>query len=203
MKISRMISGLHNSTKATVIACSVLLAMTAVVLFLMLFPIKMRDKSAVLSAPAVMETTTTEETLPAEIFLTTTKEPPHTLSTWAATVETLTMTTTFDPDETTDVPWYDKIFTTSSVTYATDAYGSTFLTTPAPEENEPVYVETQPVYVETEIITEMITVPEPITEAPVQTITEVIATEPAPEPLPDTEPEIINAEPVAPDFPNE
>lgn len=201
MKISRMISSLHNSTKATVIACSVLLAMTAVVLFfLMLFPVKMRDKSAVLSAPVVTETTSTE-TLPAEIFITTTKEPPHTLSTWAATVETLT--TTDNPDETTDIPWYDKIFTTSSVTYATDAYGSTVITAPAPEEPEPVYIETQPVYIETEIITEMITVPEPITEAPVQTITEVIATEPAPEPLPDTEPEIINADPVAPEFSNE
>ncbi|MBE6876942.1 MAG: hypothetical protein E7496_09560 [Ruminococcus sp.] len=201
MKISRMISGLHNSTKATVIACSVLLAMTAVALFfLMLFPIKMRDKSAVLSAPVITETTTTE-TLPAEIFITSTKEPPHTLSTWAATVETLT--TTFDPDETTDIPWYDKIFTTSSVTYATDEYGSTVITTPAPEENEPVYIETQPVYIETEIVTEMITVPEPITEAPVQTITEVVVTEPAPEPPPDTEPEIVNAEPVAPEFSNE
>lgn len=201
MKISRMISSLHNSTKATVIACSVLLAMTAVVLFfLMLFPVKMRDKSAVLSAPVVTETTSTE-TLPAEIFITTTKEPPHTLSTWAATVETLT--TTDNPDETTDIPWYDKIFTTSSVTYATDAYGSTVITAPVPEEPEPVYIETQPVYIETEIITEMITVPEPITEAPVQTITEVIATEPAPEPLPDTEPEIINADPVAPEFSNE
>ncbi|MBR0484104.1 MAG: hypothetical protein IJJ69_04890 [Oscillospiraceae bacterium] len=202
MKISRMISGLHNSTKATVIACSVLLAMTAVILFfLMLFPVKMRDKSAVLSAPVVTETAMTEETLPAEIFLTTTKEPPHTLSTWAATVETLT--TTFDPDETTDIPWYDKIFTTSSVAYATDEYGSTVITTVPEEQNETVYVETQPAYIETEVITEMITVPEPITEAPVQTITEVVITDLAPELPPDTEPEIVNAEPVAPDFPNE
>ena len=60
MKLSRIVSGLHNSTKATVIACSVLLVMTtAVLFFLMLFPIKMRDRSAALSAPVIAETTTT------------------------------------------------------------------------------------------------------------------------------------------------
>ncbi len=184
MKLSRIVSGLHNSTKATVIACSVLLAMTtAVLFFLMLFPIKMRDRSAALSAPVIAETTTAPETLP-EAVATTTAEPPHTLSTWAATIETLA--TTLDPDETTDIPWYDKIFTTTA---ETDEYGSTVT------ETTTIPVETQPPYIETEIITEMITVPETVPETPPQTITEVVVPEtPAPEA------EIIKADPVAPSF---
>ncbi len=194
MKLSRIVSSLHNSTKATVIACSVLLVMTtAVLFFLMLFPIKMRDRSAALSAPVIAETTTTPETLPEAAFTTTTKEPPHTLSTWAATIETLE--TTLDPDETTDIPWYDKLFTT---TVETDEYGSTVTTTSTEETTTSVYLETEPPYIETEIITEMITIPETVPETPPQTFTEVVVTQP-----PETEAEIINAEPVAPDFGNE
>ncbi|MBR1528267.1 MAG: hypothetical protein IJ642_14125 [Oscillospiraceae bacterium] len=197
MKLSRLISGLHNSTKATVIACSVLLAFTAAVLFfLMLFPIKMRDRSAALSAPTVIETTTTD-TLPVEIAETT-KEPPHTLSTWAASAETLA--TTFDPDETTDIPWYDKIFT-STVQTETDDYGNVYTVTQT-ETTTAVYTETQPQIIETPAPTEPVTIPpEPETQPPVQTITEVVVTEP-PVTVP-PEAEIINADPVAPDFSNE
>jgi len=201
MKFSRMISGLHNSTKATVIACSVLLAFTAAVLFfLMLFPIKMRDRSAALSAPVIAETTT--DTLPVAIAETTTKEPPHTLSTWAATAETLT--TTLDPDETTDIPWYDKIFTTTVVT-ETDIYGNIITTTTQTETTTTVYDTTEEettVIETTPVPTEPVTVPpEPETEPPVQTITEVVITEP-PETVP-PEAEIVNADPVAPVFSNE
>ena len=103
--------------------------------------------------------------------------------------------TTLDPDETTDIPWYDKLFTT---TVETDEYGSTVTTTSTEETTTSVYLETEPPYIETEIITEMITIPETVPETPPQTFTEVVVTQP-----PETEAEIINAEPVAPDFGNE
>ena len=190
MKISSMISNLHNSTKATVIACSVLIAVTAVVLFfLMLFPIQARDKSAALAAPIIIETTTTEA-LPTELF-TTTKEPPHTLSTWAASVETIE--TTSDPNE---IPWYDKLFTT---TQQTDKYGNVIITTTTAAATTVI---TQPPteILETAPATQPLTMPEPVTESSVQTITEVV-TEP-PVTAPSTE-ELTNAAPVAPGIINE
>ncbi len=167
MKFSRIIANLHNSTKATVIACSVIIAMTAVALFfLMLFPIKARDKSSALSAPIIIETTT--QKVPA-VKPSTTREPSHTLSTWAATAETLD--TTSDPD---GIPWYDKIFTTTT---QTDIYGNIIkvtttkkstTTTQPPEELPETFPE------------EPATISEPIVEPPEQTITEVIATEEPP-----------------------
>ena len=198
MKLSRIISNLHNSTKATVIACSVLLAFTAAVLFfLMLFPIKMRDRSAALSAPVIAETTTG---LAAEFTeTTTTKEPPHTLSTWAAVPETLA--TTLDPDETTDIPWYDKLFTT---TVETDEYGHTVTSTTTTtvtvsyEETVPPVEETLPPPPEPVTMP-----PEPEVQTPEQVITEVVPVEPPIAEPPETAPpeaEIINADPVAPVF---
>ncbi len=195
MKLSRMISNLHNSTKATVIACSVLLAMTAVVLFfLMLFPIKMRDKSAALSAPVMPETTVPGTTAPMEELIASTKEPPHTRSTWAATIETIATTSdTKHTSESTDIPWYDKIFTTSSAESTAETFPE--MTTVYQEE------ETLPPDEPAPQPEEPITLPEPVTEAPVQTITEVVPVPETESPL--TEPEIINAEPVAPEFQTE
>lgn len=190
MKISHVISGLHNSTKATVIACSVLLAITAVVLFfLMLYPIEARDKSAALSAPVIMETTTTSSVRET----TTTKEPPHTLSTWEVPVETVE--TAYDPDATTDIPWYDKLFTTVQKETDTPGNADEQITT-VPEEVQ------QPEVIQPEEITEPITMPEPVTEPPAQTITEVVVTEPEPTAPPVSEGEIVNADPVAPAFSN-
>ena len=190
MKFSRIISSLHNSTKATVVACSALLAFTAAVLFfLMLFPIKMRDRSAALAAPVIIETTTVPviETT----ATTTTREPPHTLSTWAAVPETIA--TTADPDE---IPWYDKLFTS---TVETDEFGSTITTTTTTTTTvyiEP-YIETAPPVID---VPDIVTVPpepetqppEPETQPPVQ---EVITEPPVTQP---PEAEIINADPVAP-----
>lgn len=106
MRISHLISELHNSTKAILIACSAFLVVTAsVLLFLMLFPIQAKDPVANL-AVVTTETKSTTTRPQIEEWISTTKEPPHTLSTWGVSIETIT--TTLKPDPTTTA-WFDAI----------------------------------------------------------------------------------------------
>ena len=146
--MKKLISELHNSTKAILIACSLFLVVTAsVLLFLMLYPIKAKDNITNHVVPVLETTTTTTETT-LEEWVTTTTEPFHTLSTWGVSIETIATTEKPDPNTT---PWYDAIFTT-------DISGTT-----------PEKIMTEP---------PVITNPEPteiITEPPVQTITETVA----------------------------
>ena len=112
MRVSDLVSELHNSTKAILIACSAFLVVTAsVLLFLMLFPIQAKDPAvnAVVFTTETTSTTTTEEL---EEIGFTTKEPLHTLSTWGVSIETIP--TTRKPDPTTTA-WYDAIFTKKSM----------------------------------------------------------------------------------------
>ena len=123
MKFSKFLAGLHNSTKATIAGCGILLVITAASLFfLMLFPIKMDERTSKVKAEPVMTyTTATTMTMTTRAATATTKEKPHTLSTWEVAAETLESVN--DPDETDDgIPWYDKIFTT--VTTMTDRHGN-------------------------------------------------------------------------------
>ncbi|MDE7120673.1 MAG: hypothetical protein K2O42_00735 [Oscillospiraceae bacterium] len=108
MRVSELVSELHNSTKAILIACSAFLVVTAsVLLFLMLFPIQAKDP-AVNAVVFTTETTSTTTTVELKEELFTTREPLHTLSTWGVSIETIK--TTQKPDPTTTA-WYDAIFT--------------------------------------------------------------------------------------------
>lgn len=184
MKHSNLISELHNSTKAILIACSLFLVITAsVLLFLMLYPIKAKDNftnHSVLVAETTVTTTTMKTT---EEFTTTTKEPPHTLSTWEVSFETIA--TTEKPDPTTTA-WYDAIFTKNSnqteITISNTV--SEIITEPAPVVTEP------PVATMTTL--ELI---EPVTEQPVQTITETVTQPVTTEPPVITEPPVVITDP--------
>ena len=172
MKISSLISNLRNSTKATVIACSVFLALTALILFfLMLFPIKIKDKSASLSAP-VLETTSTTATTKMKQVVPQTTEAPHTLSTWGVSLETPAATT--DPDA---IPWYDALFTTtSSETGTGESDTETELQSETQAEiiTEAEIIMTEPAVPEVIPVPETIAVTELVTEPPAQTVTEVV-----------------------------
>ncbi len=181
MKFSSLISSLRNSTKATMIACSVFLAFTALVLFfLMLFPIQIKERSATLSAPVLETTVATTTTHKVIQVQDTGTEPPHTLSTWKASIQTLEGTT--DPNE---IPWYDKLFTTSET--------STNMNDDDEDEPETV-MSTVPANLS---ITELITQPA-VQQTVTQTVPVPVLTEPPATMPPDDEAEIVPAQPDAP-----
>ena len=109
MKKTNWSDGLSSVTRGIMIFCGILLVIVAItVMFLMFFPIVREDHPTVVVEPARhTEYSATTRATTARTEPTTTTS--HTLSTWAAVPETLA--TTLDPDETTDIPWYDKLFT--------------------------------------------------------------------------------------------
>lgn len=98
MKVSNLVSALRSSTKATLIACSVFLTLTALILFvLMMFPVKIKEQQTSMSANVQIATTTSTSTTvaaPAVMDTETTRETAHTLSTWAVSIDTMTTTST-------------------------------------------------------------------------------------------------------------
>ena len=187
MQVSHLISELHNSTKAILIACSAFLVVTAsVLLFLMLFPIKAKDPVANL-VTITTETESTTTTRPqAEEWLSTTKEPPHTLSTWGVSIETIT--TTLKPDPTTTA-WFDAILPkkTSNSENGNYDYNHNNNVYDIPE---PEFVETQPVAPEPEEIDIPLT--DSFSDMPAQTVTEVID----PPAVTDAQPSVVTDPPV-------
>ena len=174
MKFSKFLAGLHNSTKATIAGCGILLVITAAALFfLMLFPIKMDERTSKVKAEPLMTytTATTMAVTTRATTTTTTKEKPRTLSTWEVEAETLASV----PDETDDgIPWYDKIFTT--VTTATDRNGN--IITDKNTETITIAVYTDRVYHAEQTNPDTLTLPEYAPQTTTQTKTETFPEKP-------------------------
>ncbi|MDE5768703.1 MAG: hypothetical protein K2H82_04880 [Oscillospiraceae bacterium] len=163
MRVSDLVSELHNSTKAILIACSAFLVVTAsVLLFLMLFPIQAKDP-AVNAVMFTTETTSTTTTAQLEEVGFTTKEPLHTLSTWGVSIET--MPTTRKPDPTTTA-WYDAIFTKKPMGSDADFHSDYNYHQPGQD-----FITTQPV--DPDSGESDIPLTDSFTDSPVQTVTEV------------------------------
>ena len=174
MKFSKFIAGLHNSTKATIAGCGVLLVITAGVLFfLMLFPIKMEERTSKIKAePAIMYTTATTMVITTRAT-SATSEKPRTLSTWEVKAETLaSQTETTESDD--GIPWYDKIFTTSAP--MTDKHGHIITETTTEEETIAVYTERN--YHAEQTFPDTLTLPEYTPQTTTQTKTETFPEKP-------------------------
>ena len=173
MKFSKFLAGLHNSTKATIAGCGILLVITAATLFfLMLFPIKMDERTSKIKAePMITYTTATTMVITTRGTEVTTKEKPRTLSTWEAAVETLESVT--ETNETDDgIPWYDKIFTTSAP--MTDKHGN--IITETIDETVAVYTERN--YYAEQTVPDTLTLPEYVPQTTTQTKTETFPEKP-------------------------